>query len=286
MTIYTLDDPICGDVAVAGGKAANLSRLRQRLRQAVPAGWVIPVAETQRILERTGGQEQLVIPSYLEAELEAAFDSAPNTYAVRSSACEEDSIDRSFAGQFESFLGVQTVDAAVEAVCHCIRSAESSRVQAYKKLSQSHSAAHLAILIQGMIPAERSGVTFTNHPVTGARVVVVNATYGLGDLLVGGEVTPDEYQVDRRGAIIQSTAGSKRQMSLVTPGGIIKEAVPIVLRNALSLLDNQVTAVANLSLRCEAILGYPVDVEWAIADETVYILQARPITSSRTRGVG
>jgi pyruvate,water dikinase len=135
-----------------------------------------------------------------------------------------------------------------------------------------------------MVAADRSGVAFTVNPLTGADEIVINASYGLGDLVVSGVITPDEFIVDRSGRVSTLTIGSKREMTVLTHRGIQRTAVPTSLREAPCLGDSQLSLVVDATRACELNLGFPVDVEWALSDNKLSILQARPVTAIVNKG--
>jgi phosphohistidine swiveling domain-containing protein len=178
--------------------------------------------------------------------------------AVRSSACDEDGAERSFAGQLASFLDVAPRDVAAR-VADVWRSGFSPRIQAYRRAhGLDPLPAASAVLIQRMVPAEAAGVAFSADPVSGRRgLAVVAAAPGVGEALVSGATDGDTYGVDRAGTI------QARQIAGAHP----------------TLDDEQVLAVAALARRCERHFGLPQDIEWALAGGSLYLLQSRPITA-------
>jgi rifampicin phosphotransferase len=202
------------------------------------------------------------------------------TFAVRSSAVEEDSARHSFAGQLESFLFVAASDVPGKIV-DVWKSAFTARVRAYRRnhdLDQFLSAP--AVLIQRMVNAEVSGVAFSADPVTGRRgVAVVTSLYGLGTALVSGDCNADTHHVDRDGRIIACTIAEKVVAQRFEDGGLAW--IPVADRDARrpALSEAQVRAIAALALAAERFQGRPQDVEWAVEDGTLYLLQSRPITS-------
>jgi hypothetical protein len=178
--------------------------------------------------------------------------------AVRSSAIGEDSGDASFAGQHETVLDVGGVDAIVDALLECWRSVYSERAAAYRKQRGIAGTPRIAVLVQVMVPADASAIAFSADPVSGARdVVVVNAARGLGDAIASGTITPDSYTVRKRDLVITSRA--------CVDGG----AVP----------DGDVVAIARLAIQLETVMGGPVDIECALRDGQLHLLQCRPITT-------
>jgi pyruvate,water dikinase len=139
-----------------------------------------------------------------------------------------------------------------------------------------------------MVPADRAGVAFTINPLTGANEIVIDASFGLGDLLVSGQITPDEFIVDTSfqisSQVSKLTVGSKRLMSVLTHRGIVRTPVPESLQAIPSLSNGQLKDIISAARACESALGHPVDLEWAVNGSMLFILQARPITGMRTAG--
>jgi pyruvate,water dikinase len=204
-------------------------------------------------------------------------------FAVRSSAPDEDSAQHSFAGQLESFLFVATGDVP-RRVLDVWRSAFTDRVCAYRRKNNLPPVPTApAVLIQRMVNPEVSGVAFSADPVTGQRgITVVASLYGVGTGIVSGECDADTHYVDRDGNIIEHKIAVKtnvHQFSPLTPSGV--KSVP--LTNAEThrpvLNNHQVLAIAELARRVERFFCRPQDIEWAIEDGKIYLLQSRPITS-------
>jgi pyruvate,water dikinase len=280
MNILWLGDPKSFDAALVGGKAANLSRLA-RLgghRHRVPDGFSLPVT----VMDEAH-------PLDLQYEITAAISdlmachSLPDFIAaVRSSAVDEDGAAASFAGQHETYLNIVGTDAIIQAVTRCWESARSERALAYRR-KQRLSAEHpqLAVLVQQLIVADVSAVIFSANPVTGNRdEIMINASWGLGESIVGGTVTPDTFIVRKSDLeIIQRMITDKQRMTVSAPGGTHEVDVPRFLRNQASLNDEQVIEMAKLALTLETTMGHPVDVECAYAGGELYLVQCRPITT-------
>jgi phosphohistidine swiveling domain-containing protein len=250
--VLGIDDEIARDAGLAGHKAANLARLTA-LGFPVPPGVVVSTDAVDRI------RAQGAVPEDLAARLALALeDLGGGPVAVRSSGAAEDLPGASFAGQYETILGVDGVDAVAEAVLRCVRSAGAQRVAAYaagRVGDTGLAGSRMAVLIQAMVQAEAAGVAFTADPVTGDRdEVLVSAIRGLGERLVGGEATPEEWRV--RDGQARRVAG---------PLGAIDAA--------------DAARVGALAAAVEAAFGQPQDVEWAIAAGRLLLLQARPITA-------
>jgi rifampicin phosphotransferase len=249
--VFGLDDEQATDAGLAGHKAANLARLTA-LGFPVPPGVVVSTDAVDRI--RALG----TVPEDLRDRLALALeDLGGGLVAVRSSGAAEDLPGASFAGQYETILGVDGLDAVQEAVLRCATSARSQRVAAYAagRVGDTDPAGpRMAVLIQAMVQAEAAGVAFTADPVTGDRdEVLVSAVRGLGERLVGGEITPEEWRV---------RDGEARRAG---PEGAIDAA--------------DAARVGALTAAVEAAFGEPQDVEWAIAAGQLFLLQARPITA-------
>ena len=230
VTLLMLDDAV--DERTCGRKAATLAALRRQGFD-IPDGFVIPAGA------RAGRDD-------LAAALAILGD---GPVAVRSSGLAEDTADASFAGQYETVLNARGAEAVLQAAADCVASARHTRVQHYGQPVQP-----MAVLVQRMVPAEVSGVAFSANPLTGNRAEVrINATRGLGDRLVGGEVSGDEWLVsgDRATAVAQ-------------PQHAIDAAVA--------------TRVATLARNAEAACLAPQDIEWAMAEGRLWLLQSRPIT--------
>ena len=202
--------------------------------------------------------------------------------AVRSSACEEDGESASFAGQLETFLNVTGVEDVAEAALRCYRSAFSARAIGYRRNKGSEAApVRMAVLVQWLVPAQVAGVAFSMNPVTGdAGEVLINAAWGLGESIVSGTVNPDSFVVSKAGmALIESTLSDKDTMTVMVPGGTQHFSVPNELRRQLCLNDALTIEIAQLVVRLEDVMGWPVDIEWALHGNDLYLLQCRPITT-------
>jgi pyruvate,water dikinase len=145
-----------------------------------------------------------------------------------------------------------------------------------------HLRVDLAVVVQAMVPADVAGVMFTANPVSGARdEILVSASYGLGETVVRGAVTPDSFVLSKDGAVRQRTLGSKEGRVIPTGCGTRTEDVPAVERGRYCLTDRDLAGLAALARRVEVHYGSPQDTEWALYDGELYLLQARPITTMR-----
>ena len=242
------------DPAMSGRKAATLAALAAR-GFPVPPGFVVTTAACERILATVDDAAEDLARAEFPDDVWAGIVSGlrqlgGGVVAVRSSATAEDLPDASYAGQYETVLRVSGPDEVAQAVRRCLASAWSARVRAY---SGSHRDP-MAVLVQRLVPADAAGVVFTANPVTGDREILVSAVRGLGDRLVSGEATPDEWVV--RGDEVRCLRAPENAIDLAT-----------------------VHDVVALARRVHEFGGCPQDLEWAIAGGDLFLLQARPITA-------
>jgi pyruvate,water dikinase len=259
----------CRDVRVAGGKGASLAAMTAA-GLPVPPGFVVPAQALERAIDGERLRELAAAKAHHEAS-ELVLTAEPprevifhayrelggGRVAVRSSACAEDSEAASFAGQQETFLGVEGPEEVCAKVVECWASFFSERAIFYRSHKGALDDLAMAVVVQRMVEAEKAGVLFTVDPVQRRRDrMILEAVAGLGERLVAGEVTPDHYVVDRTGEV-------KRER--LTSGGVLTEG--------------ELRELAALGSALEEHFGGPQDVEWAIADGKVYLLQSRPVTT-------
>lgn len=294
----------------AGGKGANLARLT-RAGFPVPRGFIIPTdayrefvvanrwlgtiqsvvenlsAEDASALEKAAAQIHTAfvvgkIPTETESAIRAAyseFDDKP--VAVRSSATAEDLPDLSFAGQQDTYLNVVGLDQLPDAVINCWSSLWTARAIGYRiRNGIDHNEVALAVVVQEMVQSESSGVLFTANPLTGLRSEsVIDATFGLGEALVAGQVEPDHYVIDTlTNKIVNKKLGAKKISTRARASGgveVIEENTEA--RQALS--DEDIRHLAWTGQQIQEEYNFPQDIEWALADGKLHILQSRPITS-------
>ena len=301
-----------GDVAVLGGKGASLVRLTEAGFN-VPDGFCLTtdayaaflsanglapvITELTRRLDHrdvaaaervsgiiTTGFEAGDLPSSVVNQLREGYAALGyGRVAVRSSATAEDLPSGSFAGQQESFLDIGDTAALVDAVRRCWASAWSGRALVYRARQGTAADVAVAVVVQRMVNAQASGVMFTVDPVSGLdSAITINSAWGLGEALVGGDVTPDTIVVDRRtGRVSKQRTGAKNVMTVRSTGGTALAPVPEKLRHRPSLGKAQALRLARLGRRIEAVFQQPVDVEWCRTDAELFILQARPVTTGR-----
>jgi pyruvate,water dikinase len=304
------------DLARVGGKGANLGEL-VRAGIPVPRGFCVSAGAYRRFLELTGvdGQIEAELRKHagneagtvddLSHRIRALFGKhelaeelsrplldayrllsrtrAPARVAVRSSATAEDLPGFSFAGQQDTYLGIHGEEAVLDAVRRCWASLWTPRAIAYRETRGfRHEDVYIAVVVQEMFPSEVSGVLFTVDPLTGdRRRVLVNASWGLGEAIVSGLVTPDHWVLDKgTGKIREERIGEKSErIDQETAGsGVVHCKVADAQRVRLSLSRSQLAELAGIGRAIETHYGYPQDVEWGYADGKFAILQAREVT--------
>ena len=204
-------------------------------------------------------------------------------YAVRSSATAEDLPDASFAGQQDTYLNIIGETALLDAVRRCWISLFTDRAILYRcQHNFPHQEVALSVVVQQMVMSETSGILFTADPLTGHRhTATIDASFGLGEALVSGLVSPDAYQVDKRTDTILSRHIADKQLAIypIKDGGVRQEMLSESQRDQTVLTDEQIIALAQMGTAVEAHYGSPQDIEWAMVGKTLYLLQSRPITS-------
>lgn len=226
------------------------------------------------------------LPSELETATAKAFErltavAAAESYAVPSSATSEDGRAASFAGLYETTLGLRTAGEVVDAVKRCYVALWHPRAVHYRSIKRLGHNEAMAVVVMPLVVAEVSGVAFTRDPVGGTNDVVIEGAWGLGEAVVSGRVTPDRYVVQRRGCVVRSSqVAVKSVMATCREGTTELVETPAHRAEARCLGDEQVQEIAELALRIESFYGVPVDVEWAVDREgNLCVLQARPVTA-------
>ena len=301
-------------VPIAGGKGANLGEV-MRAGLPVPAGFVLrteaydafvreneirkpilnlaseastddPTASEHATaaIQRLFGAADMseAIRTDLLAAYRALARDSGIPVAVRSSATAEDLPSASFAGQQDTYLNVQGEDALLESVKKCWASLWTARAISYRNRQGIDPASvRLAVVIQLLVPAEAAGVLFTANPIDGTREqIVINATWGLGEAIVGGNVTPDTLIVDKTNQrILSRETSTKTLMTARSDNGTALRPVPKTQQEQQVLDDATAIDLARYGQRIESHFGLPMDIEWAVSEGKIAILQARPITN-------
>ena len=309
------------DVALVGGKSASLGEMTARTGVPVPYGFATTAHAYRLFLAETGldkkiGQilqeltdvedsrqlravsakvRQAIVDEKLPVEFETAIRSAyaelagkagdaEPFVAVRSSATAEDLPDASFAGQQESYLNVQGADEVLERVKECYASMFTDRAVYYRtKKNFSHTEVALSAVVQMMVFSQASGVMFTVNVINGnSDNILIEGSWGLGEYIVQGTVTPDLFWVSKRDLVIVERTVHDKPIQLIRRpvGGVVEKEVPEELRRIPVLNDEQIRQLAGYALDIEKHYGCFMDMEWAIDERSgkLWILQARPET--------
>ncbi len=227
------------------------------------------------------------IPADLATEVREAYaalcgSSPRKPVAVRSSATAEDLPEASFAGQQETYLNIQGAEAVLDAVQRCWASLWTARAIAYRAAQGiAPDCVALAVVVQELVCADASGVMFTANPINGRRnELMITATWGLGEAIVSGSVTPDTLTLEKPGGKLHHRdTAEKLVMTVRTASGTREEPVPASRRRKPVLSDRQARALARLGVDIDGLYGMPMDIEWTLASGKFAIVQARPITA-------
>lgn len=257
------------DEATCGGKAVQLgAAIRAGLP--VPGGFVLPAPLVDAIV----AEDAVAIDRALQA-----FAQLEGAVAVRSSAVGEDSSQASFAGQHLTCLNICSQKGLVEAVQQVWQSGQSAAAQAYRQRLGITQMPQVAVVVQRLIAAEQSGVLFTCNPLNGQDERVIEASWGLGEAIVSGLVTPDRYRLDRQGQVLEKTAGIKDIAIQPSVEGQTQEVVVAADQvRALCLEAWHLEQLNHLATQCEHHFQPPLDMEWCFAESRLYLLQCRAIT--------
>jgi phosphoenolpyruvate synthase/pyruvate phosphate dikinase len=303
-------------LALAGGKGANLAKLA-RAGFAVPPDYVVTTNAYRSFIQANQIQSRILAladnvspddPSVLEnasAEIRALFDHSTmpssiaaettdayrdlllhsqtptHAVAVRSSATAEDLPGLAFAGQQDTYLNIIGEQAVCDAVKKCWGSLWTARAMAYRARNNIlPDEVALAVVVQQMIASESSGILFTANPVTGRRdEIVIDASFGLGEAIVSGQVDPDHYVVNPHTWQIAERKLGEKQIAIVSRADGGTEQIARDGSTQQALPDAQIIELAQTAQRVAEHFGSPQDIEWAWANRTLYLLQSRPITS-------
>ncbi|MDG4785745.1 PEP/pyruvate-binding domain-containing protein [Micromonospora sp. WMMD1102] len=270
--------------STSGGKAAVLARLLGA-GLPVPPGFVVPTAAYEAAvagldLAEPGAARRRIgelplAPALVEAISRALARLRHESVAVRSSASGEDTADGTAAGQHDTFLGVSGPEQVAGAVGGCWASLWSERAVGYRRWLATHGpdrSPTMAVLVQRLVDADVAGVLFT-----GAEVRI-EASWGLGESVVGGRVTPDSWTVHGDTVLRRVLGGKANRLDRVR-SRVVARAVPLADQERFCLTDEQLGRLVALGRDTADLLGGPQDIEWAIADGRIWLLQARPVTA-------
>jgi pyruvate,water dikinase len=292
------------DISSVGGKGASLGEMAS-IGLPVPKAFVVTAQAFRRFLVETGLEKKLFaaydkldvednealekaadtaktmvlkakMPQKIKDEIRAAYkkmNGGSLIVAVRSSATAEDLPDASFAGQQETYLNIKGDVALVEAVQKCWASLYGARAIYYRaKQGFDDNTVNIAVVVQQLVHSEKAGVMFTSHPITGEPLTIIEGSWGLGEAVVSGSVSPDKYVFDQRSEKVVDTLVSNKMVD-----------VPPARQDAQVLGNEEVAKLAMYGKIAEDHYGIPQDVEWGIVTGTFYILQSRPITTIGSR---
>src|SRR5215217_6739793 len=302
------------DIALAGGKGANLGEL-SRAGLPVPPGFVLTTAAYDAFVEANEIGDAIVklasvpraddpaafeevaqrihalfssgkVPETMTEEIRVAYEKldedGETAVAVRSSATTEDLPGASFAGQQETYLNVRGAEVLLEAVKNCWASLWTARAMAYRaRQGVGPATVSLAVVVQRMVESEAAGVMFTANPANGRRdQATISAAWGLGESVVSGSVTPDSMVVEKgSGRVISRETANKQVMTVYTEGGTAERPVPEALHRQPVLDDEAVATLSRYGTTIEHTFGTPQDIEWALAGGEFFIVQSCPITA-------
>jgi phosphoenolpyruvate synthase/pyruvate phosphate dikinase len=266
VSVLQLDGESLPGAELVGGKARGLAALIG-LGLRVPPAVVLTTDAHARFREHGSLEESD------RRALLASLEQLGEPLAVRSSAADEDTGDRSAAGQYDSVMGLRGPEALLAAVEHCWREAESGRALAYR----GGAPASVALVVQREVMADRAGIAFSVDPVTGADdAMLIEAVFGHGEGAVGGAVTPDRYRVERESEKVTARVADKEASA---DGSGELSPLPAERRTARVLRDDDVRAVARFVTKAEHGLAHALDMEFCFARGELWAVQCRPITT-------
>ena len=317
MYVQKFEDLNKSDIGIAGGKGANLGELTQA-GIPVPPGFVVTAETYEKFMEDSGINDKVLdildqidindtkalqaaaeeiksiiietpIPDDMVMFIKEAYNQLcqrvgedDTDVAIRSSATAEDLPEASFAGQQDTFLHVSGDEEVIEYIRKCWASLFEARAIFYREENNfEHSKVLIAVVVQKMAIADKAGVMFTVNPSTGEEIALIEGSWGLGEAVVSGDVTPDNYQVDKtNNEIINVTISDKKVMYTNDESGTsVKVDVPEKLRMERVLSDEELIELTEMGKRVQAHYGEPMDTEWAFERDNLFLLQARPITT-------
>lgn len=304
------------DLSIVGGKGASLGEMIN-IGVPVPGGFAVTAQAFRDFINRAGISEKLFealkvdvnqetelhraekaakklimdakVPQDIEDAIKSRYEELCKRegkqvfVAVRSSATAEDLPDASFAGQQETYLNMRGAEDVFNAVRKCWASLYGARAIFYRvEQGFEHDKVNLSAIVQMMVDSEKSGVMFSSQPSTGEPLVVIEGAWGLGEAVVSGSVSPDNYVVDRKTKkILSKYIATKEIMIIRDPKSLktITTKVPAKKKEAIVLTDDEMVQLAKYAETLENHYGIPQDIEWGVEKDKIYILQSRPITT-------
>jgi phosphoenolpyruvate synthase/pyruvate phosphate dikinase len=257
-------------VGLVGGKAASLGEL-------ITAGITVPPG----FVITTEVYGKVISPKLKKAIFEGFDKLGAERVAVRSSAVAEDSASASWAGQLDTYLNV-TKEGLIDAIQKCRASITSAHAREYADYNQvADSDRAVAVIVQAMVDSEVSGVLFTANPVTNNKdEIIIEAIYGLGEMIVQGLVTPDNWTISKQtGSVVSSSSRRQPKMLIYQSGKNRTVKIPDAKQQQPTLSHAQIQQLTQLAIQIEQHYSSPQDIEWAIAKNKLYVVQSRPITT-------
>ncbi|MCL2459807.1 MAG: phosphoenolpyruvate synthase [Euryarchaeota archaeon] len=301
------------DIASVGGKGASLGEMAS-IGLPIPHAFVVTSQAFRRFLTESGLENSIfdeigavnvedsaalrevsekvkrsvmnaAMPQSIRDEITTAYKRFTGVgiyVAVRSSATAEDLPDASFAGQQETFLNVSGIENVLHAVQECWASLYNGRAIYYRaKQGFDHHSVNIAVVVQQLITSEKSGVMFTSHPVTGESFTIIEASWGLGEAVVSGSVSPDNYVWNNESEMLVGRRITKKLIEIVRDGvnGTKMLDVSLERQEQEVLSEDEISRLATYGHVTEEHYGVPQDMEWSIVGDEFYVLQSRPITT-------
>jgi len=315
--ILRFDEISKDDVNLVGGKGANLGEMT-RAGFPIPAGFCITSNAYKKLLSRKTQENiakilreidyddaedikikalsirNIILQEKIPDDISTAIVNAYKAMdkgrglpyvAVRSSATAEDLPEASFAGQQDTYLCIKGKEELLDKIKQCWASLWTDRAIQYREKNRfDHTKVYLSVVVQEMVNSEKSGIMFTANPVTGNRnEMAIDASYGLGEAIVSGLVSPDNYIFDKATSAIKTKNISEKKLKIIrnpeAGSGTLQLEIPEHERNAHVLTDKEIIELSKMGKKIEAHYKSPQDIEWALREGRFYILQSRPITT-------
>ncbi|MBI0577345.1 phosphoenolpyruvate synthase [Neobacillus cucumis] len=297
---------------LVGGKGLNLGELSKIQGIQVPEGFCITTVGYQKVIEQNetfqalldqlalltvedrdqiGEISRKIRQILMEVEIPSDVEKAvthylskfgdKHAYAVRSSATAEDLPYASFAGQHDTYLNINGKEAILQHIRKCWASLYTDRAVIYRMQNRfDHRQVYLSVIVQRMVFPQTSGILFTADPITSNRKLLsIDASFGLGEALVSGLVSPDCYKVQEYKIVDKMISNKKMAIYGRKEGGTETQEIAPDQQKTQTLTDQQILQLARIGRQIEAFFGCPQDIEWCLHDDTFYIVQSRPITT-------
>ncbi|MHC4777998.1 MAG: PEP/pyruvate-binding domain-containing protein, partial [Planctomycetota bacterium] len=267
------------------------SFVASRLDTLLPALETAPLSKQPKLLSELREAVTSSFPSEAtRVEIEIAYKALvegdggePPLVAVRSTATAEDLPDHSFAGQHDTYLGIRGLSSVIDAVRRCWASLWTDRAYEYRRHNGiEHRTVDMAVIVQTLVEADAAGILFTADPVSGRKDrMIVEGSFGLGEAVVSSRVSPDRFILDRTDSRVLDRTISSKDLILRVDGrrGVVEEE-PTAEKKEIPCLDEEAARrLGEMAVKVEGLFGSPQDVEWAVHEGKVYLLQSRPITN-------